>query len=84
MTHELLVLGDQREIGRVRRDARGRLSIVYDEDWGSGTVDCKPLHLAAGGQQPAGELTFAPPDGERIGDFKPAPVVPGTVMLSHT
>lgn len=33
MTSELVVLLDGREVGRVRNDARGRLTLVYDEDW---------------------------------------------------
>lgn len=33
MTGELVVLLDGREVGRVRNDARGRLTFVYDEDW---------------------------------------------------
>ncbi|TYL72560.1 type II toxin-antitoxin system HipA family toxin [Bradyrhizobium cytisi] len=33
MTSELVALLDGREIGRVRNDARGRLTIVYDRDW---------------------------------------------------
>ncbi|MET4043720.1 serine/threonine-protein kinase HipA [Bradyrhizobium sp. RT6a] len=33
MTSELVALLDGREIGRVRNDARGRLTFVYDRDW---------------------------------------------------
>lgn len=33
MTGELVVLLDGQEVGRVRNDARGRLTFVYDEDW---------------------------------------------------
>ncbi|MCS3765804.1 MULTISPECIES: type II toxin-antitoxin system HipA family toxin [Bradyrhizobium] len=33
MTSELVALLDGREIGRVRNDARGRLTLVYDKDW---------------------------------------------------
>ncbi|MET4315717.1 type II toxin-antitoxin system HipA family toxin [Bradyrhizobium sp. RT4b] len=33
MTSELVALLDGREIGRVRNDARGRLTLVYDQDW---------------------------------------------------
>jgi serine/threonine-protein kinase HipA len=33
MTSELVVLLDGREVGRVRNDARGRLTFVYDKDW---------------------------------------------------
>jgi serine/threonine-protein kinase HipA len=33
MTSELVVLLDGREAGRVRNDARGRLTFVYDRDW---------------------------------------------------
>ena len=33
MTSELVVLLDGREAGRVRNDARGRLTFVYDKDW---------------------------------------------------
>ncbi|UFW71256.1 MULTISPECIES: type II toxin-antitoxin system HipA family toxin [unclassified Bradyrhizobium] len=33
MTSELVALLDDREIGRVRNDARGRLTLIYDKDW---------------------------------------------------
>ncbi|MGL9621606.1 HipA N-terminal domain-containing protein [Bradyrhizobium sp. U531] len=33
MTGEPVALLDDRKIGRVRNDARGRLSLVYDKDW---------------------------------------------------
>ncbi|MDH2357005.1 type II toxin-antitoxin system HipA family toxin [Bradyrhizobium sp. SSUT112] len=33
MTSELVALLDGQEIGRVRNDARGRLTLVYDKDW---------------------------------------------------
>lgn len=33
MTSELVALLDGREVGRVRNDARGRLTLVYDNDW---------------------------------------------------
>lgn len=33
MTSELVALLDGREIGRVRNDARGRLTFVYDKEW---------------------------------------------------
>jgi hypothetical protein len=33
MTSELIVLLDGREAGRVRNDARGRITFVYDRDW---------------------------------------------------
>ncbi|MET3973586.1 serine/threonine-protein kinase HipA [Bradyrhizobium sp. JR7.2] len=33
MTSELVALLDGREIGHVRNDARGRLTLVYDQDW---------------------------------------------------
>ncbi len=33
MTHELVALLNGREIGRIHRDKRGRLSFVYAEDW---------------------------------------------------
>jgi serine/threonine-protein kinase HipA len=33
MTSELVALLDGREVGRVRNDARGRLTFVYDNDW---------------------------------------------------
>ena len=33
MTNELIALLAGKEIGRVRRDTRGRLTFTYDEDW---------------------------------------------------
>ena len=45
MSNELVALLDGQEIGRVRRDARGRLSFVYDDAWRSDT-DAYPLSLS--------------------------------------
>jgi serine/threonine-protein kinase HipA len=33
MTNELVALLDGKEIGRVQRDARGRIKFVYDDEW---------------------------------------------------
>jgi len=33
MTNELIALLSGKEVGRVRRDARGRLTFTYDDDW---------------------------------------------------
>lgn len=45
MMSELVVLLDGREVGRVRNDARGRLTFVYDEDWRQ-TEGAYPLSLS--------------------------------------
>jgi serine/threonine-protein kinase HipA len=46
MTSELVALLDGKEIGRVRNDARGRLTFVYDDDWRK-SQDAYPLSLSA-------------------------------------
>jgi serine/threonine-protein kinase HipA len=46
MTGELVALLDRKEIGRVRNDARGRLTFVYDDDWRK-APDAYPLSLSA-------------------------------------
>jgi serine/threonine-protein kinase HipA len=45
MTTELVALLDGREIGHVHRDARGRLTFVYDDSWRS-DADAYPLSLS--------------------------------------
>jgi serine/threonine-protein kinase HipA len=45
MTGELVVLLDAKQVGRVVRDARGRLSFVYDDAWRN-TADAYPLSLS--------------------------------------
>ena len=45
MSNELIALLDEKEVGRVSRDARGRLRFLYNEDWRSG-VDAHPLSLS--------------------------------------
>jgi len=45
MTFELLALLNGREIGRVHRDKRGRLSFVYADDWRE-AHDAHPLSLS--------------------------------------
>jgi len=46
MTSELVALLDGKEIGRVRNDARGRLTFVYDDEWRK-APDTYPLSLSA-------------------------------------
>jgi serine/threonine-protein kinase HipA len=45
MTSELIAVLDGKEAGRVRREARGRLSFVYDDAWQNST-DAYPLSLS--------------------------------------
>jgi HipA-like protein len=45
MTSELVTLLGDKEIGRVRNDARGRLTFVYDDDWRK-SEDAYPLSLS--------------------------------------
>ena len=45
MTRELVALLDGKAIGRVRKDARGRLSFVYDDAWRT-AADAYPLSLS--------------------------------------
>lgn len=45
MTHELIALLNGREIGRVHRDKRGRLSFVYAADWRE-APEAHPLSLS--------------------------------------
>jgi serine/threonine-protein kinase HipA len=45
MTGELVALLDGKEVGRVRNDARGRLTFVYDDDWRA-APDAYPLSLS--------------------------------------
>jgi len=45
MTGELVALLDGREVGRVRSDARGRLTFTYDGDWRK-APDAYPLSLS--------------------------------------
>jgi serine/threonine-protein kinase HipA len=45
MTNELVALLGGKEIGRVRRDARGRLTLVYDRSWRE-APDAYPLSLS--------------------------------------
>jgi serine/threonine-protein kinase HipA len=45
MTRELVTLLDGKEVGRVRNDARGRLTFVYDDDWRNAHGAC-PLSLS--------------------------------------
>jgi serine/threonine-protein kinase HipA len=46
MTSELVTLLDDKEVGRVYNDARGRLTFVYDDDWRE-APDAYPLSLSA-------------------------------------
>jgi serine/threonine-protein kinase HipA len=45
MTSELVVLLGGEQIGRVRRNARGRLTLVYDSNWREAR-DAYPLSLS--------------------------------------
>lgn len=45
MTPELIALLSGREIGRIERDRRGRLTFTYDEDWRE-AEDAHPLSLS--------------------------------------
>jgi serine/threonine-protein kinase HipA len=72
MTSELVALLDGREVGRVRNDARGRLTLVYDNDWRQ-AVGAHPLSLsmpfAAEEHGPSAVQAFLwglLPDNERV------------------
>jgi serine/threonine-protein kinase HipA len=74
MTNELVVLLDGDEVGRVRNDARGRLTLVYDSNW-RGTRGAYPaslsMPLAAEEHGPAVVQAFLwglLPDNERVLD----------------
>lgn len=45
MTNELVTLLDGKEVGRVHRDARGRLTFVYDDAWRA-AANAYPLSLS--------------------------------------
>ena len=51
MNNELVALLDGKDVGRVRRDARGRLTFVYEDEWRN-AADAYPLSLSMplGGQ----------------------------------
>jgi serine/threonine-protein kinase HipA len=74
MTNELVALLDGNEVGRVRNDARGRLTFVYDSVW-RGKAGAYPLSLsmplAAEAHGPAAVQAFLwglLPDNERVLD----------------
>ena len=74
MTNELVALLDVNEVGRVRNDARGRLTFVYDSKW-RGTPGAYPLSLsmplAAEEHGPTAVQAFLwglLPDNERVLD----------------
>jgi serine/threonine-protein kinase HipA len=74
MTNELVALLDGNEVGRVRNDARGRLTFVYDSVW-RGKAGAYPLSLsmplAAEKHGPAAVAAFLwglLPDNERVLD----------------
>jgi len=74
MTDELVALLDGNEVGRVRNDARGRLTFVYDSVW-RGKAGAYPLSLsmplAAEEHGPAAVQAFLwglLPDNERVLD----------------
>jgi serine/threonine-protein kinase HipA len=45
MSNELVALIDEKEVGRVNRDARSRLRFFYNDDWRNG-ADAHPLSLS--------------------------------------
>jgi len=45
MTKELIALIDQKEMGRIRQDARGKLSFVYAEEW-QRSLESFPLSIS--------------------------------------
>ena len=45
MNNELVALLDGKEVGRVHRDARGRLTFVYEDEWRN-AADAYPLSLS--------------------------------------
>ena len=45
MSNELIALLDEKELGRISRDARGRLRFLYHDDWRNG-ADAHPLSLS--------------------------------------
>ncbi|WP_018320341.1 type II toxin-antitoxin system HipA family toxin [Bradyrhizobium sp. WSM2793] len=74
MTSELVALLDGNEVGRVRSDARSRLTFVYNDDW-RGSAGAYPLSLsmplAAQEHGPAAVQAFLwglLPDNERVLD----------------
>jgi HipA-like protein len=92
MTDELVALLDGNEVGRVRNDARGRLTFVYDSKW-RGTPGAYPLSLsmplAAEKRGPTAVQTFQwglLPDNERVLDrlAKKFQVPARNVFLSTT
>lgn len=74
MTNELVALLDGKEVGRVRNDARGRLTFVYDNSWreGEGAYPLSlSMPLAAEEHGPAVVHAFLwglLPDNERVLD----------------
>jgi serine/threonine-protein kinase HipA len=74
MTGELVALLDGKEVGRVHRDARGRLTYVYSEEWRQ-APDAYPLSLSMPlGAKEHGPAVIEPflwgllPDNERVLD----------------
>jgi serine/threonine-protein kinase HipA len=72
MTNELVALLDGKEIGRVQRDARGRIKFVYDDEWRK-ALDAYPLSLSMplGAKEHGRAVTEAflwglLPDNERV------------------
>jgi HipA N-terminal domain len=45
VTDELVALLDEKEVGRVQKDARGRLRFFYDDGWRK-AADAYPLSLS--------------------------------------
>jgi len=74
MTSELVVLLDGNEVGRVRSDARSRLTFVYNDDWrGSAGAYALSLSMPLAAQEhgPAAVQAFLwglLPDSERVLD----------------
>ena len=72
MTNKLVALLDGIEIGRVQRDARGRIKFVYDDEWRK-APDAYPLSLSMplGAKEHGRAVTEAflwglLPDNERV------------------
>ncbi|RAI44590.1 type II toxin-antitoxin system HipA family toxin [Rhodoplanes roseus] len=72
MTDELVALLDGKEVGRVRRDAGGRIRFLYDDDW-RWAADAYPLSLSMplGAKEHGRAVTEAflwglLPDNERV------------------
>ena len=77
MTSKLVALLDGNEIGRVNRDARGRIRFVYDDEWRK-AADAYPLSLSMpiGAKEHGRAVTEAFLWGLLPDKTEPIPVVP--------